>query len=382
MGIMGHPFEDAFIFQNQVLPYNQIPKYDAAGITIYNFAERAVEIPLALHFLSEHGTGKRILEVGNVLRHYASMLQRLPGLGPLDTIDKFEAYPGVMNIDIMDMNTKYDVIISISTVEHVGQNAYGEHEVGDREAPLRAIVQIYNLLEPGGKAFLTVPFGKLMDIGWLIQFSSEYLDLLVLKYGIPLQAIQTRFLKKLDTEATIEGPRQLWVQCEHGELAHTLFHHPFAFAGGIAVIELSKIGSDIETSERLSTPLHYHTPVKIGDLYFSGMTRPKGQDRDGWMTCLSSGYVFYGPYVTLEPQAYSLEMDIEMRGQGLFTLEITSNSGSKRLWSQGSICQSSSIVHIFHVTEIENHVEVRLHKHGLSACQVRVPKLLLRAIGQ
>ncbi|OPA80195.1 hypothetical protein BVG16_05480 [Paenibacillus selenitireducens] len=383
MGIMDHHlFKGEFSFQNQILSYNQIPKYDTAGTTIYNFAERAVEIPLALHFLSVHGIGKKILEVGNVLRHYSVLLQQIPRLGPLDTIDKFEAYPDVMNIDIMDVNTKYEVIISISTVEHVGQNGYGEHEIGDREAPLKAIVQIYNLLKTGGKAFITVPFGKLMDLGWLIQFSSNYLDLLVDKYGIPAQAIQTYFMKKIDTEATIEGPRQLWQQCERSELEHTYFHYPFAFAGGIAVIELSKIDKDIEPSDTLSTSLHYHAPVKIGDLYFSGMTLPKGQDRDGWITCLSTGYVFYGPYVTLEPQSYSLDMDIEIRGQGLFTLELTADFGQTILWSQRNIVRSENIHNILHVTTTESNVEVRLHKHGLSNSQVRVPKLLLSALEQ
>lgn len=48
-------------------------------------------------------------------------------------------------------------------------------KITDREAPLKAIAKIYGLLEPNGKALITVPFGKLTDGKWYIQFSQKYL---------------------------------------------------------------------------------------------------------------------------------------------------------------------------------------------------------------
>ena len=53
--------------------------------------------------------GKNILEVGNVLSHH-------------DMLDKYEMAKGVTNADVVHSTSekKYDLIISISTLEHVG----------------------------------------------------------------------------------------------------------------------------------------------------------------------------------------------------------------------------------------------------------------------
>lgn len=55
-----------------------------------------------------------MLEVGNVLSHYFPIHH--------DIVDKYEVCPGVINQDIADFlpQEKYDLILSISTVEHVG----------------------------------------------------------------------------------------------------------------------------------------------------------------------------------------------------------------------------------------------------------------------
>jgi len=75
--------------------------------------ERGVEIPIFRELLRQF-QGKRILELGNVLAHYCPVHH--------DIIDKYEVAPGVMNQDIVEFTPqqKYDLIISISTLEHVG----------------------------------------------------------------------------------------------------------------------------------------------------------------------------------------------------------------------------------------------------------------------
>jgi hypothetical protein len=127
MGIMGYEMLPYFFYHNKPLEYNTIH--------YQNFSERAVEVPIVIDFLKQVGREKRILEVGNVLSNYAPLIAQQSDIGKIDILDKFEQGIGIMNVDLMDFDTQYDVIISISTVEHIGQNAYGESSIGDREAP-------------------------------------------------------------------------------------------------------------------------------------------------------------------------------------------------------------------------------------------------------
>jgi hypothetical protein len=121
--------------------------------------ERCVEVPVALRFLS--GVRGEILEVGNVLNHYADL--------PHDVIDKFEMAAGVMNCDVVDYAPakRYAAIVTISTVEHIG---WGETscllpactESGqefDADKPRKAVDHLKTLLAPRGKLLVTVPTG-------------------------------------------------------------------------------------------------------------------------------------------------------------------------------------------------------------------------------
>lgn len=131
-----------------------------------------------------------ILEVGNVLSHYENHLSETLGIiTSRRIVDKFEVEVGVDNEDLMNLpsDKKYDAIVSLSTVEHIGQKGdpsggYGEQEENrDLECPLKAIAKIYDLLASDGKALIIVPFGKLIDGEWYIQFSKEDLYLLAKK---------------------------------------------------------------------------------------------------------------------------------------------------------------------------------------------------------
>jgi hypothetical protein len=139
---------------------------------------------------------------------------------------------------------KYDVIISISTIEHIGQEESAlEAEPKNLEAPLKAIAKIYDLLNVGGKALITVPFGKLINARWFIQFSREYINLLATKYEIPDSAISKTFLKRIATELGVENPRHLWIQVEEEELSEVEFNWPWPFGNGILVLELTKLST-------------------------------------------------------------------------------------------------------------------------------------------
>jgi SAM-dependent methyltransferase len=95
-------------------------------------------------------SNKRILEVGDVLAHYYS--------ANWDILDKYERGKGIINEDIIDFkpSKKYDLIISISTLEHVGFN----EEIKDPTKTLKAINNLKkNCLNVGGKCIITMPIG-------------------------------------------------------------------------------------------------------------------------------------------------------------------------------------------------------------------------------
>ncbi|WP_449419482.1 hypothetical protein [Phormidium nigroviride] len=250
--------KNMFVFQGKELSYNRIQ--------FNNPSERAVEVAIAFDFLANLDSKKRILEVGNVLSHYENTLSDYLGIKSREIIDKYEIDIGVDNQDLISFLSpeKYNAIVSISTVEHIGQGAepsgnYGQAvESRDLEEPLKAIAKIYDLLAVGGKALITVPFGKLMDAGWFIQCSQEYLDLLVKKYGIPQTAIFISFLKLINIETTGSSPRMVWGESNAVELSSVEYNSPWPCANAIAVIQLSKVSADFHLNLNAEpTPLFY-----------------------------------------------------------------------------------------------------------------------------
>jgi SAM-dependent methyltransferase len=110
--------------------------------------ERAVELPIVLAEMSKRA-GARILEVGNVLAHY--------GISGHVVVDKYERAPGVHNLDMLDFkpDRPFDLIVSISTLEHVGF----DEDVVDPDKPARALAHLRGLLAPGGLLLMTFALG-------------------------------------------------------------------------------------------------------------------------------------------------------------------------------------------------------------------------------
>src|SRR5687767_7665995 len=108
-------WEVNFNFKGKELPYNRI-QYN-------NPSERAVEVPIGFDFLANIIKSARVLEVGNVLSYYENSLSQHTGVISRKIVDKFERELGVDNEDLMLLGSeeKYDAIVSISTVEHIGQ---------------------------------------------------------------------------------------------------------------------------------------------------------------------------------------------------------------------------------------------------------------------
>jgi glycosyltransferase involved in cell wall biosynthesis len=134
--------ERTFAFNGEALPY----LYHRYNNTWMN--ERAVEVPIARRAIAQHGAGS-VLEIGNVLSHY--------GAPRHEVVDKYEAGPGVRNIDVLDLEPerRWDLILSISTLEHVGVDD-APHDPGRGAIAAELLA---SRLAPGGELLLTVPVG-------------------------------------------------------------------------------------------------------------------------------------------------------------------------------------------------------------------------------
>lgn len=111
--------------------------------------ERGVEIPIFRDLLLQH-EGKRVLEVGNVLSHYFPVQH--------EVVDKYEVSPGVINKDIIDLvpQQPYDLIVSISTLEHVGW----DEQPREPTKLLRVIEHLRSrCLAPSGLLVASLPIG-------------------------------------------------------------------------------------------------------------------------------------------------------------------------------------------------------------------------------
>jgi glycosyltransferase involved in cell wall biosynthesis len=110
--------------------------------------ERAVEVPIAGHAIDRHPTA-RVLEIGNVLSHYIPSRH--------EVVDKYEHGSGVRNIDVLDLepDRRWDLIVSISTLEHVGV----DDAPHDPRRGAAAAAMLTSRLAPGGELLLTVPVG-------------------------------------------------------------------------------------------------------------------------------------------------------------------------------------------------------------------------------
>jgi SAM-dependent methyltransferase len=168
--------------------------------------ERAIEIPIVCEMMKEY-RGKRILEAGNVLSHYFQVDH--------DIVDKYERADGVINQDIVDFRPprKYDLIVSISTLEHVGVNE--KQTPTEPRKALRAIESLKSLLVPGGKMIITLPIGYTVELDELlrerkIEFTRRYC------------------LKRISMD-------NKWVEMDWNDIQNTKYSFPFPAANGLII---------------------------------------------------------------------------------------------------------------------------------------------------
>ncbi|MCS7230990.1 MAG: class I SAM-dependent methyltransferase [Elusimicrobiota bacterium] len=75
----------------------------------------------------------------------------------------------------------FDVIIAISTIEHIGLGHYGDSVFED---DYQAVSEIKRILKPNGKFILTLPFGKNMKTQLFRVYDKEALNKLISSFEI------------------------------------------------------------------------------------------------------------------------------------------------------------------------------------------------------
>jgi hypothetical protein len=189
-----------FSFRGQDLPY----LYHRYNMTWAS--ERCVEVPIVRSFMTQHNAAAT-LEVGNVLSHY----------GPIshDVLDKFEKGERVINEDILQFKptTRYQLIVSISTFEHIGFDDEAEGSSADKI--LAAVNACRGLLEARGRVVITAPIG----------YNPE-LDDLLRRNALGAKESYLKMYARLD-----------WRECSKEEALRCKYKNPFPYANAIVVAE-------------------------------------------------------------------------------------------------------------------------------------------------
>lgn len=144
-----------------------------------NQSERVVEVSLGRTLLKGNREAK-VLEVGNVMSQYIYEF-------PHPIVDKHDRSknPLVQNVDIVDFTSedRFDLILSLSTLEHVGFNEEGIGDTRDEKPDplkiLKAIQVMKDHLTPGGQIWVTWAFGANPALDDLVRdgtvaFPQEY----------------------------------------------------------------------------------------------------------------------------------------------------------------------------------------------------------------
>jgi hypothetical protein len=171
--------------------------------------ERTVEIPIILNILKDFDGS--ILEVGNVLSHYFPVHH--------DVVDKYEKAEGVINVDVTEisLSKKYDLIICISTLEHVGWDEDPEKRstLNEGQKIVDAVKKLRTLLNPKGKIVITAPVGYNPNLDALLRSNGLRFDKLLC-------------LKRVSSD-------NKWVETTWKDIENAKFQSPFPFANGLVI---------------------------------------------------------------------------------------------------------------------------------------------------
>jgi SAM-dependent methyltransferase len=163
----------------------ELPRGYGAG-----FDERVIEYP----WLLAREPGGRVLDAGSTLDHPQVLDAVLPLLESLVLVnvaasedaaeDSRLAYVQADLRELPFATDSFDTVVSLSTLEHVGMDnsIYGVEQARAADPAgevLGAVAELRRVLRPGGRALLSVPYGRPEDHGWFRQFGRADLEQLL-----------------------------------------------------------------------------------------------------------------------------------------------------------------------------------------------------------
>ncbi len=137
--------------------------------SVVHVSERIVELPFAMAALTRLEAGARILDVGSAESTFplsaASLGYKVTAVDPRPLAyshPNLESHAALLE-EWDAPSEPFAAAFLISTIEHVGLGAYGEHTYGSTEhgegADLAALDRVRELLAPDGLLILTTPYG-------------------------------------------------------------------------------------------------------------------------------------------------------------------------------------------------------------------------------
>lgn len=172
IGLLIAKFADTFRWRRTLLMRALLPfkrkayfEYHEKKLTYctskYNHSdlnERTIEVPIIEYYIDLEPHAK-VIELGAVLQHYRRV--------NFVVVDKFEKGNEILNVDIVDFKPKqkFDLLISISTLEHIGFD-----DDTDPDKIVKVVKHIRtHVLSPTGKAVISFPLGYNPHLDQLIQ---------------------------------------------------------------------------------------------------------------------------------------------------------------------------------------------------------------------